>query len=302
MSTQGRYSKIEKLGEGTYGTVYKAQSIHTGKIVALKRMNIPPEEDGCPATTLREVAILREMRHENIVELQDILFQMPKLTLVFECMDCDLKKYMETRGAALEPVREIKHIMYQVLCALQYLHLRWIVHRDIKPQNILLSKDLQVKLADFGLARIHGIPCKKYSHEAVTLWYRPPDVILGSVMYAFTVDVWSVGCIFAELALGAPLFNGKSDTDQLRKIFHQLGQPDQISWPSMWIYPRSKELLEHSLNPARAYMQGVLYNRQELDRIGPMGKDLMRRMLCYEPSARITVSEALKHPYFTQAQ
>ncbi|KNH04212.1 cell division protein kinase 2 [Perkinsela sp. CCAP 1560/4] len=299
MSTQGRYSKIDKLGEGTYGSVYKAQSISTGKIVALKRMNIPPEEDGIPATTLREVCILREMRHENIVELQDILFQMPKLTLVFEFVDYDLKKYMDLKGSSLDPEREVKHFLHQMLCGLQYMHIRSIVHRDIKPQNILISKELNVKLADFGLARIDGIPVKKYSHEAVTLWYRSPDVILGSVNYGCSVDVWSLGCIFAEMILGVPLFNGKSDADQLIKIFTHLGYPTSSSWPSMHVYPKSKALLEEKMASMNAKcLQENLYARQELAVLGAHGLELLKRMLCFEPSQRISVSEALNHPYF----
>ena len=297
MSTQGRFSKIDKLGEGTYGAVYKAQNIQTGEVVALKRMNIAPEEDGIPATTVREVCILKEMSHENIVQLKDILFQMPKLTLVFEYVEHDLKKYMDLKGPVLQPASEIKPFMHQTLSGLHYMHIRFIVHRDIKPQNILISDDLKVKLADFGLARVEGIPVKKYSHEAVTLWYRPPDVILGSVNYGFSVDIWSLGCVFAEMALGYPIFNGKSDADQLSKIFRLLGKPTSENWPSLDSYPAPEGLLEETLAD-KNQCEKTLFEKPELSKIGQRGLDLLRKMLCYEPSDRITVSEALDHPYF----
>eukprot|EP00760_Papus_ankaliazontas_P036062 PhM_4_TR8170/c0_g1_i1/m.62764 len=300
MSTQGRFTKMDKLGEGTYGVVYKAQDKGNGNIVALKRMNIAQEEDGVPATTIREVAILKEMQHENIVRLYDVLFQMPKLTLVFEFVEFDLKKYMDHRGGSLDPEREIKSFMKQMLDGLAYMHARSVVHRDMKPQNLLITSDLKLKLADFGLARVEGIPVKKYSHEAVTLWYRSPDVILGSSNYGLAVDIWSVGCIFAEMILGQPLCAGKSDPDQLLRIFKLLGTPTKELWPSMHLYPGAKTTFEKPGFEVN-YTPGIeeLLKRPEFKRVGEAGIDLLRRMLRYEPAHRITVHEALKHAYFT---
>ena len=225
---------------------------------------------------------------------------MPKLTLVFEYVEHDIKKYMDIKGSPLKLETEVKPIILQTLKALQYMHAKSIVHRDIKPQNILISNDLKVKLADFGLARAEGIPVKKYSHEAVTLWYRPPDVILGSVKYAFTVDIWSLGCVFAEMVLGYPIFNGKSDADQLARIFRLLGVPNALNWPSMDSYPGSKTQLSEVLNGFDDSNEEKLFSNRDLLKIGPLGMDLLQKMLRYEPSHRITVSDALNHPFFQQ--
>jgi len=233
------------------------------------------------------------------VRLHDVLFQMPKLTLVFEYVDYDLKKYMDHKGVPLDPEREIKPFLKQMLDGLNYMHVRSVVHRDMKPQNLLITSDLKLKLADFGLARVEGIPVKKYSHEAVTLWYRSPDVILGSSNYGLAVDFWSVGCIFAEMALGQPLCAGKADPDQLVRIFKLLGTPTKEQWPSMHLYPGAKAMFEKPGFEVN-YTAGIedLLKKTEFQRLGDAGLDLMRRMLRYEPGQRVTVAEALKHPYF----
>ena len=234
MSTAGRFTKLEKLGEGTYGVVYMAKEKQSGSLVALKRMNPAAEEEGVPATTIREICLLKELHHENIVRLYDVMFQSPKLTLVFEYCEYDLKKYIDSKPAKkLDIETEVKPFLKQMLAGLHYMHSKSVVHRDMKPQNLLLSSNKELKLADYGLARVEGIPVKKYTHEAVTLWYRPPDVILGSANYGLAVDLWSVGCIFAEMITGNPLFNGHTDQEQLQKILRMLGPPTRENWPTL---------------------------------------------------------------------
>lgn len=306
MSTTGRFAKIEKLGEGTYGVVYMAREKVSGSVVALKRMNVASEEEGVPSTTIREISLLKELHHPNVVRLLDVMFQSPKLTLVFEYCDYDLKKLMDSKpGKVLDVQTDLKPILKQLLCGLQYCHANNVVHRDLKPQNILVTGAMEVKLADFGLARVDGLPVKKYTHEAVTLWYRPPDVILGSTNYGFAVDMWSVGCIFAEMAMGKPLFNGHTDSEQLHKYFKLLGSPTRESWPSMSSYPNYRSMLNDSrsaLDCVYPSMLQELVRNTSLSQIGEVGVDLLQRMLVYEPSRRVTAAEALAHPFLADVE
>lgn len=224
-----RYQKIDKLGEGTYGIVYKAQNKSTKEIVALKRIRLDNEEEGIPCTAVREISLLRDLHHPNIVRLLDILHTEKKLTLVFEYLDSDLKKYLDTTNPApsdgdvvvdLSPeYRElVKGFLYQLLQGVAYCHSRLVLHRDLKPQNLLVSRKGELKIADFGLARTFAAPVRSYSTEVVTLWYRPPDVLLGNKFYSAAIDLWSVGCIFAEMMNGRPLFPGSNVRDQLFRI------------------------------------------------------------------------------------
>jgi cyclin-dependent kinase len=157
-----RYQKMEKIGEGTYGVVYKAKDRVTGEIIALKKIRLEAEDEGIPSTAIREISLLKELQHPNIV----------------------------------------KSFLYQLLTGVAYCHHHRVLHRDLKPPNLLINREGQLKLADFGLARAFGIPVRSYTHEVVTLWYRAPDVLLGSRKYSTPVDIWSVGCIFAEMANG----------------------------------------------------------------------------------------------------
>ncbi|RNC58583.1 cell division protein kinase 2 [Trypanosoma cruzi] len=216
MST--RYERQEKIGEGTYGVVYRARDTATGATVALKRIRLDTEEEGVPCTAIREISLLKELRHANIVKLLDVCHSESRLTLVFEYMELDLKKYMDQEEGNLDAAT-IQDFMRDLLNGVRFCHDRNVLHRDLKPPNLLISREKSLKLADFGLGRAFGIPVKKFTHEVVTLWYRSPDVLLGSTQYGTPVDIWSVGCIFAEMVIGAPLFAGKNDADQLLRIF-----------------------------------------------------------------------------------
>ena len=196
-----RYQKMEKIGEGTYGVVYKAKDRVTGEIVALKKIRLEAEDEGIPSTAIREISLLKELQHPNIVRLYDVVHTERKLTLVFEFLDQDLKKYLDVCDSGLGlPI--MKSFLYQLLTGVAYCHHHRVLHRDLKPPNLLINREGQLKLADFGLARAFGIPVRSYTHEVVTLWYRAPDVLLGSRKYSTPVDIWSVGCIFAEMANG----------------------------------------------------------------------------------------------------
>lgn len=229
LAVMEKYQKIDKLGEGTYGIVYKAQNRQTGEIVALKRIRLDNDEEGIPCTAVREISLLRELNHPNIVRLLDILHTEKKLTLVFEYLDGDLKKYLDTVNPAPREDKVITELqsqyrdlvrgfLFQLLQGVAYCHRSLVLHRDLKPQNLLVSRRGELKIADFGLARTFGAPVRGYSAEVVTLWYRPPDVLLGNMYYSTSIDIWSVGCIFAEMMNGRPLFPGSNTRDQLLRI------------------------------------------------------------------------------------
>ena len=191
---------MDTIGEGTYGVVYKARVRSTGEILALKRIRLEQEEEGVPSTAIREISLLKELRHENIVKLVDVVHLEKKLYLVFEYLDLDLKKHMDSSPHISNDRMVIKGYVYQMCAGIAFCHSHRVLHRDLKPQNLLIDTETNsLKLADFGLARAFAIPLRAYTHEVVTLWYRAPEILLGAKQYSTPVDVWSIGCIFAEM-------------------------------------------------------------------------------------------------------
>lgn len=232
-----KYEKLDKIGEGTYGVVFKAKDTSSGEVYALKKIRLESEDEGIPSTAIREIALLKELQHPNIVKLHDVIHTDKKLTLVFEYLDQDLKKLLDLAGAEGLDMPTIKSFLNQLLKGIAHCHKNRVLHRDLKPQNLLINREGVLKLADFGLARAFGIPVKNYTHEVVTLWYRAPDILMGSKKYSTSVDIWSVGCIFAELVNRKPLFSGASEKDQLDKIFKIRGTPTPEEWPEMTDLP-----------------------------------------------------------------
>jgi len=284
-----KYAKIDKLGEGTYGIVYKAKNRETGEIVALKRIRLESEDEGVPCTAIREISLLKELKHPNIVRLLDVIHQEKKLTLVFEYLDQDLKKFLdENRGDI--PLPTTKSFLYQLFKGVQYCHDHKVLHRDLKPQNLLINRKGELKLADFGLARAFGIPVRSYSHEVVTLWYRAPDVLLGSRKYSTPIDIWSAGCIFAEMLTGKPLFPGKDTQDQLLRIFKIMGTPNEELWPSITELPDFKNLVNFPTYPPK--------NLKDLISADDVAHDLLGNCLRYNPAQRLSAAQSLVHPFF----
>ncbi|KAH7523358.1 hypothetical protein FEM48_Zijuj06G0002300 [Ziziphus jujuba var. spinosa] len=358
-SAMEAFEKLEKVGEGTYGKVYRAREKATGKIVALKKTRLHEDEEGVPPTTLREVSILRMLsRDPHVVRLltsfffcifQDFhftstnalgfasfsfsvstsifffnfflfdyaldlaLISLPVkictsllglmdvkqgqnkegktvLYLVFEYMDTDLKKFIRSFRQSGEciPSKIVKSLMYQLCKGVAFCHGHGILHRDLKPHNLLMDrKTMQLKIADLGLARAFTVPIKKYTHEILTLWYRAPEVLLGSTHYSTAVDMWSVACIFGrdpELVTKQALFPGDSELQQLLHIFRLLGTPNEEIWPGV-----SKLMNWHE------YPQ---WNPQSLSKAVPGLDDDGLDLLAYEPSKRISAKKAMEHPYF----
>ncbi|KZV42016.1 cell division control 2 isoform 1 [Dorcoceras hygrometricum] len=285
-----QYEKVEKIGEGTYGVVYKARDRVTNETIALKKIRLEQEDEGVPSTAIREISLLKEMQHANIVRLKDVVHSEKRLYLVFEYLDLDLKKHMDSCPEFFQNPHLVKRFLYQILRGICYCHSHRVLHRDLKPQNLLIDRSTNsLKLADFGLARAFGIPVRTLTHEVVTLWYRAPEVLLGSRFYSTPVDIWSVGCIFAEMANQKPLFPGDSEIDELFQIFRVMGTPNEDVWPGVTSLPDFKFTFPKW--PAKDLATVV----KNLD---ASGIDLLHKMLRYDPSKRITAKIALEHEYF----
>ncbi|KAF9406531.1 hypothetical protein HW555_013137 [Spodoptera exigua] len=295
------FSKVEKIGEGTYGVVYKAKDRLTGNEIALKKIKLEnvgrccSEPEGVPSTALREISVLRELRHPAVVRLLDVLLADSKLFLVFEFLHMDLKRLMDISKGPLR-LDLVKSYVRQLLEGVAYCHAARVLHRDLKPQNLLVDAEGHIKLADFGLARAFGIPVRAYTHEVVTLWYRAPEILLGAKFYSTAVDVWSLACIFAEMASGRTLFPGDSEIDQLFRVFRALGTPGQRVWAGARRLPEYRAAFPRwPARPARALLPDAL-------RRDAAAAALFEAMLRYEPAERVPARAALAHAYLADAR
>jgi cyclin-dependent kinase len=290
------YKRTEILGQGAYGKVYKGQDLRTGQLVALKRALTTSEEEGIPPTTLREISILKSVSEcEFIVKLLDVVISKtrsgkPVLYIVFQYLDCDLKAFMvntKGKGKGLG-AEQSKSFCFQLLLGLKHCHTRGIMHRDLKPQNLLIEKGKKLKIADFGLSRNFNVPVGKYTHEVVTLWYRAPEILLGAKCYSTPIDIWSVGCILTEMLVGKPVFCGESEIEQLLTIFKILGTPDNKTWPGV------QNLRDWHDFPK--WFQNKL--EENFDQIQSDGIKLIKSLLRLDPSKRVSVFSAIENPFF----
>ncbi|PSN58277.1 Cyclin-dependent kinase 2 [Blattella germanica] len=295
-----KFFKIEKIGEGTYGVVYKAQDKLTGNLVALKKIRLETETEGVPSTAIREISLLKELDHPNVVRLLDVVHSGKKLYLVFEFLMQDLKKYLDSSKDIL-PLSLVKSYLHQLLKGISYCHAHRVLHRDLKPQNLLIDKKGFIKIADFGLARAFGMPVRTYTHEVVTLWYRAPEILLGSKFYSTAVDVWSLGCVFSEMLSKKALFPGDSEIDQLFRIFRTLGTPDEEVWPGVSSLPDYKSIFPRWEPQALTDVVPTLgENGREVFQVG--GLVMLHKLLTYDPSKRISAMDALKHSFFDDVE
>ncbi|XP_008532295.1 cyclin-dependent kinase 15 isoform X1 [Equus przewalskii] len=286
------YLNLEKLGEGSYATVYKGISRINGQLVALKVISMNAEE-GVPFTAIREASLLKGLKHANIVLLHDIIHTKETLTFVFEYVHTDLAQYMSQHPGGLHP-HNVRLFMFQLLRGLAHIHHQHVLHRDLKPQNLLISHLGELKLADFGLARAKSVPSQTYSSEVVTLWYRPPDALLGATEYSSELDIWGAGCIFIEMFQGQPLFPGVSNIlEQLEKIWEVLGVPTEDTWPGVSQLP--------NYNPDWFPLPEPQSLQNVWSRLGkvPAAEDLASQMLKGCPRDRVSARQALVHDYFS---
>eukprot|EP01116_Phalansterium_solitarium_P002739 TRINITY_DN1295_c0_g1_i1.p1 TRINITY_DN1295_c0_g1~~TRINITY_DN1295_c0_g1_i1.p1 ORF type:complete len:511 (+),score=123.95 TRINITY_DN1295_c0_g1_i1:109-1533(+) len=290
------FKKLNRIEEGTYGVVYRAQDRKSGEIVALKKIKMDNEREGFPITSLREITLLITYKHENIVDVKEVVVgkTLDSIFIVMEYIEHDIKVLMEgMKKDQFFLTSEVKCLMLQLLRGINHLHENWILHRDLKTSNLLYSNKGVLKIADFGLAREYGSPLKTYTHMVVTLWYRAPELLLGTKKYTTAIDMWSVGCIFAEFLTKEPLLQGNSELNQLELMFKLLGTPNESIWPGFSDLKSAKKV--------NFFHQP--YNNLK-SRLPPTTTeaafDLLNKMLTYDPKQRITAAEALEHPYFKE--
>lgn len=321
-----RYEKLNRIGEGTYGAVYRARDKLNNGIVALKRC-FPHHEatDGFPVTTLREISLLRECWDcPYIVNLREVAVSSSRsgIFLVFDYYEHDLGELIDAYYATHQksPFRQeaqVKRLLHQLLSALKFLHQRCIVHRDIKMSNLLYHQAAgRLKVADFGLARritterqgynatsLFGSKWKRkqtiLTPKVVSLWYRPPELLLGSDSYDETCDTWSVGCVFAELLSGEPLIRGKNEMDQIKQMFELLGRPNKLTWPSFTDMPLVREEAI-DLSPDRNQFHKFPRLLDDFSYLSAAGLSLLSQLLSYDYKRRLSAVEGLESDYFRE--
>ncbi|XP_023160305.2 cyclin-dependent kinase 1-like [Drosophila hydei] len=288
------YEKQEKIGEGSYGVVYKALNRLTGQLVALKNIRHNAGEEGMPSTAIREISLLKELKHPNIVRLHDVVMVDSSIYLILEYLSMDLRQYINTLPAnQLMDPNLLSSYLFQVTSAILYCHRRRVMHRDLTPQNLLIDQFGRVKVADFGLGCYFQVPMRTLTHEVVTLWYRAPEILMGCPRYACPVDIWSIGCIFFEMATRKTLFQGDSEIDQLFRIFRMLGTPNEDSWPGVSALPDYKSSFPNWTNNKIGQLRESLGSFDS-------SVDLLAKIIVYEPARRLSAEQILEHKYFKE--
>lgn len=294
------YECLNFIDEGTYGLVYRARDIASGRIYALKQVKLDREsKHGFPVTVLREITLLLSLSHRNVIATREVVTgtSTDAFYLVMEYAAQDLLRLLEARRRPYAAA-EVKALLAQLLAAVAYLHARWVIHRDLKPANLLLAADGVLKVADFGLARRYADPLGKYTPGVVTLWYRAPELLMAAPRYSTAVDVWSVGCIFAELLLGDPLFQGRGELEQLSQMTAVLGAPSEQTWKGYDQLPNAKRL--NFRDNKESSLKEHMRERVSETRASDAALDLLQRMLTYDPERRISAADAQKHEYFAE--
>lgn len=287
------YRKTSQIGEGTYGKVYKAFNINTNQLVALKKLRMESEKDGFPFTAVREIKLLQTLRHPNIVSLIEMMVEKSQVYMVFEYLDHDLS------GILLHPTLKfsegnVKYLFRQIVDGLAYMHSRGILHRDIKGSNILLGKDGVVKIADLGLARSINLlnSAAHYTNRVITLWYRPPELLLGATNYDGAVDIWGIGCILAEFFVKKAILQSKDYIGQLKVIYSLFGTPIENGWPEATSLPW------YPLMPPKVPSKSQ-FKEKYTGIIPEQALKVIEKMMILNPKNRCTAIELLKDEYFT---
>ncbi|KAK9473486.1 kinase-like domain-containing protein, partial [Dipodascopsis tothii] len=298
------YEFLEKLGEGTFGEVHKARHRRSGALVALKKILMHNEKEGFPITALREIRLLKSLKHKNVIQLSEMAVERAvwekntkrsgEIYMVTPYMDHDLSGLLENPKVSFT-VAQIKCYMLQLLEGTRYLHESHILHRDMKAANLLIDNKGVLKIADFGLARRFEDPPpggerRKYTNCVVTRWYRPPELLLGERQYTTAIDMWGVGCVFGEMYVHKPILMGNSDLDQIQKIFQLCGSPTQDNMPG---WNRLPDAQHASFDNHKRTLEA------EFSSMGPQGVSLLADLLKLNPDARSSADVALKHPFFS---
>ena len=289
---QANYVPIKPIGKGAYGVVCSARNVDTGEKVAIKKITNAFENAIDAKRTLREIKLLRHLHHENVIRIVDVTAPVVEpefndVYVMYELMDTDLHQIIRSN----QPLSDdhAQYFVYQLLRGLKYIHSANVLHRDLKPSNLLLNANCDLKICDFGLARTNKE--QEYMTEyVVTRWYRAPELLLSCTEYTSAIDVWSVGCIFAELLGRKPLFPGKDYVHQLNLITRVIGSPEESDMG--FISSEKARRYIRSLPKSPRVDFGKVYPDAE-----PAAIDLINKMLVFNPQRRITVEEALAHPY-----
>lgn len=296
-----KYERVFKIGQGTFGEVFKARlKNHTpDKFVALKKVLMDNEKEGFPITALREIKILQLLKHDNVVNLIEICrskIQQSKATfyLVFDFCEHDLAGLISNVNVKFS-LAEIKKVIQQLLEGLFFIHSNKILHRDMKAANILITRQGVLKLADFGLARAISLVKEKenrYTNRVVTLWYRPPELLLGARNYGPPVDLWGAGCIMAEMWTRSPIMQGNNESAQLNLISQLCG----TIAPEVW--PKVEELEQYKKIDLPKGLKRRVKDRLKAYVKDPYALDLLDKLLTLDPNARIDSDDALNHDFF----
>ncbi|PSN67468.1 kinase-like protein [Corynespora cassiicola Philippines] len=293
------FEVLNHIEEGSYGWVSRAKELSTGSVVALKKVKMDTaSQEGFPVTALREINILQKARHPNIVDLKEVLAgeTSNEVVLVMEFVEHDLKTLQEDMS---EPflASEVKTLLKQLTSAIGFLHENSIMHRDLKTSNILVSNRGILKIADFGMARYIPPSTAPLTQLVVTLWYRAPELLLGTEDYGVEIDMWSLGCIFGELLAREPILQGTNEVDELSKIFALCGLPSERTWPDFYRMPNAKSLkLPRDPNSASTYS----LIRKKFPFLTNAGSELLSSLLSLNPKSRPTAQEMLEHLYFSE--
>ncbi|EFE39371.1 protein kinase, putative [Trichophyton verrucosum HKI 0517] len=284
------------VGAGTYGKVFKAVHVFTKNMVALKRIRMEGEKDGFPITAVREIRLLQHLHHQNVVSLQEVMVEKNECFMVFEYLSHDLTGLINHPTFVLSAAHK-KHLAKQMFEGLNYLHHRGVLHRDIKAANILISNQGQLKFADFGLARFFSKSRQlDYTNRVITIWYRPPELLLGETRYGPAVDIWSAACVCMEMFTKKAIFPGDgSELNQIDKLYNSLGTPTRADWPDIIDMPWF-ELMRPAERKKRAFED--LYR----DCLSPAALDLVASIFQYDASKRPSAEEILAHPYFVSEE
>lgn len=289
------YDRIIQVGEGTYGKVYKARNTVTGRMVALKRLRLEGEREGFPITSIREIKLLQSFNHPNVSTLTEIMVESQKTVyMIFDYADNDLSGLLLNKQIEIN-VAQCKHIFEQLLRGMEYLHNSGILHRDIKGSNILIDNKGQLRITDFGLARRIKTD-NDYTNRVITLWYRPPELLLGTTNYGPEVDMWGCGCVLVELFNKTAIFQGQNELEQLDSIFKIMGTPNADRWPKIfdmpWFFMVMPQQPHNYPNVFQEKFSSIVPSQACLR--------LSEGLLSYDQGKRLTASQALQSEYFKE--